>query len=348
MKFWPRRAFVVGLLASLLLHLCVVAGPGWMLGGLPEAEKPDVMEATLIAPPLPKPAPRPAVSRPRPRPVPPPTATTSAAKAEAEPDARPAPEPAPEPVAETPAEMPAEKVSEAADAGKGGADNGTAPADAAPEVAPPLPRQGRIRFSLHKGIDGFVVGESIHAWQHDGKRYTLSATSRTTGLAALFKSATVVQSSEGGFERGELRPSRFSNDRGEGDVVTAAFDWEAKTVLQSDGKQISIAEGAEDALAMFYQLMQAAQRGEEFVMAVATGRKVERYRFEWLPEETLRLKAGPMAAWRVRVGSAGGGRDTTEVWLGKDVLGLPVKIRQTDRKGDVFELVAEEIDYEGK
>ena len=88
--------------------------------------------------------------------------------------------------------------------------------------------------------------------------------------------------------------------------------------------------------------------GEGFIMAVATGRKVERYAFEWLGEEELTLKPGRFHTWHVRVRAASGGKDTTEVWLGKEVAGLPVKIRNTDRKGDVFDQVAEQIEYEGK
>ena len=83
-------------------------------------------------------------------------------------------------------------------------------------------------------------------------------------------------------------------------------------------------------------------------MAVANGRKVERYAFEWLGEDELALKPGHFHTWHVRVRAADGGKDTTEVWLGKEVVGLPIKIRFTDRKGDVSEQVAEEIDYEGK
>ena len=43
-----------------------------------------------------------------------------------------------------------------------------------------------------------------------------------------------------------------------------------------------------------------------------------------------------------------GGKDITEVWLGKEVAGLPIMMRFTDRKGDVSEQVADEITYEGK
>ena len=211
-----------------------------------------------------------------------------------------------------------------------------------------LPRSGRIRFEVTRGEGGMVVGESIHAWHHDGKRYTLTATTRTTGLAALLKPATIVQTSQGGFLNGNLKPVLFRYDRGDNDVVEAVFDWNLLQVRFKDGRTESVEEGAEDFLSMFYQLMQATQKGEGFVMAVATGRKVERYAFEWLADEELTLKTGRVNTWHVRVTAVSGGRDTTEVWLGKEVAGLPVKIRNTDRKGVVFVQIAEELDYEGK
>lgn len=319
----PRGTSValgLALLFSLLLHAAVLVGPVWGLGGLPDEPPPAVLEATLIAPPVPRL--RPVL---KPKPVAAPAPLASAAGTSVPPPSGSAP-PA-EPSAAEPAPVAVTEM---------------------PEEAPPLPRRGRIRFTLIRGLGGFVVGQSIHEWQHDGRRYSLTATSETTGLAALFKPAKVVQASEGGFRNGEMKPDNFRFDRGDGDVETAQFDWAGNQVSLNNGKSFAIAGGAEDGLSMFYQLMQAAQKGEEFIMPVATGRKVERYVFEWLGEDVLSLRVGTIHAWHVRVKSAGGGADTIEVWLGREVLGLPVKIRQTDRKGDVFDLIAEEINYEGK
>ncbi|HEY6896611.1 MAG TPA: DUF3108 domain-containing protein [Rhodocyclaceae bacterium] len=323
----PRRAFRVALIASLLLHLVVIAAPGLHLPGLGNDAELPVLEARLAQ--APAPAPKPAAPR-KAAPKPLPAAAPVAAPSEvvgpvalAEPAA-----PAPQAPATPPATV-------------------AAPANA-PEILPPLPKKGRIRYGLLRGEGGMLIGQSLHEWQHDGKHYSLTATSQTTGLAALFKPLKVVQSSSGAIVQGELKPDQFRFDRGEGDVVSAAFDWPAAKVTLGNGQVSAIGDGAEDMLSMFYQLMQAAQRGGDFQMAVATGRKVERYAFEWLPEEKLVIKAGTFNAWRVRVRAAGGGADVTEVWLGREVAGLPVKIRNIDRKGELFDQIAEEIEYEGK
>lgn len=211
-----------------------------------------------------------------------------------------------------------------------------------------LPRSGRIRFEVTRGEGGMVVGESIHAWHHDGKRYTLTATTRTTGLAALLKPATIVQTSQGGFLNGNLKPVLFRYDRGDNDVVEAVFDWNLLQVRFKDGRTESVEEGAEDFLSMFYQLLQAADKKENVDTAVTTGRNIEKYRFEWLDDEDIELKSGRLSARHIRIQAVSGGKDTLEVWLSKTVPGLPVKIRNTDRKGVVFDQIAEELDYEGK
>lgn len=323
-----RRTLVLALLFSALLHFVVFAVPGLTIGNLFADEKALPIEARLVktAKPLP-------VTKPRPRKPAPAVPKPPELVQDSEPAAVPAAPAEPEATAETVASSPPETEPEA---------------PAMPEVAPPLPRSGRIRYSVLRGTGGFAIGQAIHEWLHDGKRYVLRATMETTGLAALFKSVKVTQVSEGGFLQGELKPESFRFDRGGNDIVTASFDWRAQQVTLGDGQVVSIADGAEDFLSMFYQLIQAAQRGEGFEMAVATGRKVERYAFEWLGEDELNLKPGRFHAWHVRVHAASGGKDITEVWLGKEVAGLPVMMRFTDRKGDVSEQIAEEITYEGK
>lgn len=332
-----KRSFVIALLLSALLHLLALAAPGWDIGRLMDGDALP-LEAHLLPASNKAPAQKQSVARKAsPEPVAPTVERTDPVA----------------PAAPPPETLAATEKPPVPEGGLEPAPNPTAQAvvdhDAvAPEIAPLLPRRGRILFSILRGEGGFAVGQSLHEWRHDNKHYTLSAISQTTGIAAIFKPAKATQSSSGGFLNGELKPDSFVFDRGDNDIATASFDWKAQQVMLGDGQVVPIADGAEDFLSMFYQLPLAAQRGEGFVMAVATGRKVERYAFEWLGEEELSLKPGRFHAWRVRVRAATGGKDTTEVWLGKEVAGLPVKIRNTDRKGDVFEQVAEEIDYEGK
>jgi Protein of unknown function (DUF3108) len=350
-----NRSFYIGLLLSVLLHLIFISAPGWNIGSLLAKDDASVdtrIEARLIAS-VKKPKlvtgrtaskamnkqARPThAAAPVPQQIPVQTTSSPDVIAIAEPSVEPEKMAEPivkEPISTKPAVTEPERVS-----GVG--------ANVVPDPTTALPRSGHIRYSITRGDGGFVVGQSVHEWTHDGKRYSISSVSETTGIAAIFKPAKVTQTSEGGFLNGELKPDDFRFDKGENDIVSASFDWNANQVTLDNGQVIPVTDGAEDFLSMFYQLSQVPQKTGSFVMAVATGRKVERYVFEWLGEEELTLSMGRFRAWHVRVRAESGGKDTIEIWLGRDVAGLPIKVRNIDRKGEMFDQVAEEIDYEGK
>jgi hypothetical protein len=350
-----KRSFLVALLLSALAHLMLLAAPGWYVGGLIADDAPTI-EAKLIVP-VAKPAPsvKPVKPKPVPRKAPKKVPLPEAPAVATMPDSAPKPElPAepPETLAHTDAPPEPEHVIEPAAPDSATAAEPEVVTEVAtepiPEIALVLPRSGRIRYSIIRGDGGFVIGKSIQEWQHDGKRYSIRGTSETTGIAAIFKPIKAWQSSEGSILNGEMKPDNFQFDRGNNDIVSATFDWKAQQVTLGNGQVVPITDGAEDVLSMFYQLTQAAQRGEGFVMAVATGKKVERYAFEWLGEEALTTKAGRFRTWHVRVRAASGGKDTTEIWLGREVAALPIRIRNTDRNGGIFDQVAEEITYEGQ
>jgi hypothetical protein len=221
----------------------------------------------------------------------------------------------------------------------------TADAEAAEAT---LPRQGHIRFSISRGDQGFVVGQSVHRWSHDGKRYALSSLTETTGLAALFKPARVLQSSEGEIGSAGLRPSEFRTERNGIPGEAANFDWTGMKLKLSAGSQreVALAGGTQDMLSMFYQLGTAytAAPREPTVFMVATGRKFERYPFQALGEETLTTRQGEVRTVHLRTVA---GIEAIDVWLGPDLRGLPVKIRYTDRQGETFEQTVDEIEFDG-
>ena len=205
-----------------------------------------------------------------------------------------------------------------------------------------LPGKGRVRYVITLGEGGLVVGQAVHTWEHDGFTYKLQSVTETSGLAAIFKPARVVQSSQGEVTADGLKPKEFRNERA-GGTDSASFDW-ARGVVAYAGREEGVAPGTQDMLSMFYQLvLLAAGGGAAPDIAVATGRKLETYRFESLGEETVVLPAGERRAlhWRTR-----SGKDTTDVWIAPDMRGLPLKVRFTDRKGDIFDQFVEGIDIQ--
>ena len=94
---------------------------------------------------------------------------------------------------------------------------------------------------------------------------------------------------------------------------------------------------------MYYQLVLLSPLQGQVEMPIATGRKLETYRFEVLGEETLTLPSGERRGLHVRTRS---GSDTIELWLrtgeAAAARGLPLKIRFIDRKGEIFDQIADE------
>jgi hypothetical protein len=218
----------------------------------------------------------------------------------------------------------------------------------APEPAAPvpaktaLPGKGSLRYVITRGEGGFVIGQAIHSWEHDGFRYRLKSLTETTGLAAVFKPAQVFQSSQGEVTDDGLRPGEFRHERAGGiDTGELRLAGAASSPMAPAAKRSSA--GTQDMLSMYYQLVLLAPVSGTLEMPIATGRKLENYRFEVLGEEVLALKSGDRRALHVRTRS---GDDTIELWLrigpGGAARGLPLKIRFIDRKGEIFDQVADE------
>lgn len=323
----------LALFASALIHAAALIGPGWVLPGTHDTDPPPILDAVLARPlprpdamPVAKPATRP--SKPRPQPAVPASALAMAAPVAAESLAAPSAPPveAPPPVETAPpAVSPAPTVEPAL------------PARTA------LPGRGRLRYVITRGEGGFIVGQAVHSWEHDGFTYTLKSMTETTGLAALFKPAQVFQSSQGEITAEGLKPREFRHER-VGGSDTARFDWLRRVVAYA-GREDSIVAGTQDMLSMYYQLVLLAPSDGALEMPIATGRKLENYRFEVLGEEVVALPAGERRAVRIRTRS---GSDSIEMWIAPRMRGLPLKIRFTDRKGEIFDQLAQDVDTQAQ
>lgn len=214
-----------------------------------------------------------------------------------------------------------------------------------PATPVPLPRKGQIEYALQSGDDGMVLARTVHEWQHDGKHYVINGEMQAVGLIALFKRGKVVQRSEGMIEKGLVfKPLKFRLDRGNGKVESGVLDWQRMVATVQDGRAFPITPGIQDGLSIFYQLGRGAMPAEGLEMDMVSGRKVERYTFDWLGEETVSVPAGEYRAWHVRIRATSGDRDLREVWLGTAAK-LPVKIRTVDRDGTVLVMKVEKIRF---
>jgi hypothetical protein len=230
------------------------------------------------------------------------------------------------------------------------------PAEPAPVAAAPAkaeiawPRQGRIRFEVTRGEGDqtTLVGQSMHTWRHDGETYSLRTQTETVGLAALFRPAKVVQLSEGRLGAEGFMPQEFRGERRDKEAERAYFDWgNMKVTLYSGGKpkrEAEMASGAQDMLSQIYQI--GLNGGGRVNLMIATGKSYSRHAFEPVGEEKLATRFGELRTWHMKT-SGQPGEQAMELWLAMDYRNLPVRIRFIDRKGEVFDQHAVELEADG-
>jgi hypothetical protein len=317
-----RRRFLLALMASILLHLGAVTVPGWQIPSLDDLLHPkklQSLDAWLIRSankPPPAPAPKPA-RRPPPRDsvfMPPPPESPKLSETTPEPEKLAAPTPPGEPAI------------------MGGVD----------QAAPPFGHV-IIKYAVTMGEGGLVIGQAVQEFQNDGATYLLRSKTETTGLARLFKRVDLVHTSRGDVVDGRLRPREFTIERDGVRGESANFDWEQGLVWLGE-RHFDLEPGAQDMLSMFCQLALMAIDGPSLTLPVVTGKKVERYEFKVLGEETLSTSMGEQPTVHLR--TQGSGTEATDVWLGLNYARLPLRIRHVDRHGEVFDQTAGSVEID--
>ncbi len=306
-----RKPILWALGLSVLAHLGVMFGPQLHLPV--EVPPPEPIQARLELPPLPPPKVEKPAPKPRPKPRPKPTA-------------------APKPTPQTTAENEAPKVAE--------------PSAAPPEPPKPtfdptqyLPRTAQLRYTLYKGSDGFAVGQAEHTLELTGEGYTVTSVTETSGLASVFVSYKLVQTSQGKITDAGLKPDSFVVQGGrKADAnESALFDWDKlRLTLNSGGnsRTVALPPGTQDLLSFLYQFAFAPPTGKQVKLVLTNGRKIEHYGYDVVGEETLELPSATVKALHLSKQHRPG-EEGTEIWLNLDNHFLPVKIRQLDREGGI-------------
>lgn len=321
-------ALVIALAASLGIHAAALFGTDVEIFG--GADEPVPLRAELQPPPPPPAAEQKPVVKPRPK-LPKPAPLTTAK---------------PSPTVETVAPAPETKPSEIAPnlpSTLGPAVDSVVVATKEQEPAKPLlPAKGRMRFVIYYGTQGFQIGRAEHSWEftEDG-RYRLTGMTETSGLVALFKPLVFENESSGRLVAGGLQPETYRTRKNGKDAnENADFDWlTAEVRLSRSGAVQPVSPGSQDILSLNYQLAYLRKPEDGATVGVVTGKKYDRFALDSLGEEEIDIPAGHFRTLHLRAM----GDTVTEIWIALDRHRLPVKIRYTDKKGDIFEQVATEI-----
>nr|WP_316640674.1 DUF3108 domain-containing protein [uncultured Roseateles sp.] len=322
-----RWGFALGALAVLGLHL-------WLALALDEmrldwetvAEMPKRLQVAYVrelaqAEP---PAPPPAVA-PKSKPRAPEVAPVPASAPEPRPEPAPVTEPSPAVVAAASAPaieaqpLPVE-----------------APASAVAAVEPfEWPASTRLSYVLTGNYRGEVNGNAQVEWIRQGERYQINLDVAVGPSFAPLISRRMT--SDGELTPQGLKPQRYDEDTKilfrERRRVSVLF--QGADVVLANGKREAAEPGVQDTASQFVQLTwlfltrrEQFEPGRVVDMPLALPRKVYRWRYEVIGDETLYTPMGPLQTWHLKPQrEAGGGDLTAEVWIAPRLQYLPVRLR---------------------
>lgn len=201
-------------------------------------------------------------------------------------------------------------------------------------------------FDVRTKIDGSAEGKAKITYNLiDNKQYQLKWLTEGSGIVALLF-PDLLQTSEGELTKTGLQPKgylyQFGNKKDKTRI--ANFDWQInKVTLQTakGTKTEDLPEGTQDILSFMYQFMYVAPL-QTMQIHIVTGRKLATYDYSFEGEENINSVLGELKTIHI-THSNSDVDEKTELWLAIDYQFVPVKIRKTEKNGDVVEMVATRI-----
>lgn len=205
-------------------------------------------------------------------------------------------------------------------------------AAAASAAAPSFdwPPSTQLNFNLQGNYRGPVQGSARVEWLRDGSRYQVRMES---SAGPLFRRTGISEGELG--ERG-LSPRRFTGEQRVlfGSARRWRLSFGPERVVLTDGREVPAMPGAQDEASQFVQLTwlftmqpERLRVGQSLEVPLAMGRRLERWTYDVVEEETLRLPFGEVPTFHVKPRrEAGGGDLTAEIWIAPTLQYLPVRI----------------------
>ena len=207
-----------------------------------------------------------------------------------------------------------------------------------------------MHTSLDAKVDGDAAGKAKIVYQllPEGTHYQLKSLIQAKGLAALLI-PDLLQTSDGLLSSAGLQPIHYLYQFGDkkNKTFSADFNWEQKqlNLHSANGDQtLALAVGTQDLLSFMYQFMFVAPL-QDMQLSITNGKKIGIYDYSFAGEELLATKMGNINTIHL-VRMAAEGEKKTELWLALDYQYVPVKIRETEKQGKVYELLATSLKTE--
>jgi hypothetical protein len=194
------------------------------------------------------------------------------------------------------------------------------------------------RVTLHYDVsqNGITMVEATETLEHDGRSYRIQSEWQGKGLFALSARGKAKRSSQGAIDARGLAPREFRDQRGNGPLSVARFDWAKKVLTREHDGRIDtepLSERTQDRLSFAYGFAFTPPAAGEFGVYIADARGVSRHRYAVAGRETLKTAAGEFEALKLVKQHEPGDDRGTEVWLAPKRDYLPVRVLVIERDG---------------
>ncbi|MDP1767083.1 MAG: DUF3108 domain-containing protein [Methylotenera sp.] len=200
-----------------------------------------------------------------------------------------------------------------------------------------------VRTDISAKIDSSPAGNAKMVYQllPNGEQYRITSLIQAKGLAALII-PDLLQTSDGFLHSTGLQPQHYRYQFGDkkNKTYSADFDWENKKLILHSAKgdqTLELTEGTQDLLSFMYQFMFVPPL-QNMKLSITNGRKLGIYDYSFEGEEIIATKMGDLNTIHL-LRMADEGEKKTELWLALDYQYVPVKIRETDKDGKVYDLL---------
>jgi len=210
------------------------------------------------------------------------------------------------------------------------------------QAAPPE----RVKLTYDTSYNGMVLAEIVETLEHDNRTYSITSEGRGRGILAL--APVLKRTARGRITPQGLRPEEFRDQRGQRFVLTAKFDWTARSVTQDkNGKNpetLPMPTAAQDPLSLAYSFAFFPPNGKEFEVTRADGRSLSPFRFIVVGSEKLKTPAGELQTLHISKERDGPGDKATDIWFASEHSYLPVRVLVVDKDGTRVDQVLTRID----
>jgi len=195
-------------------------------------------------------------------------------------------------------------------------------------------------YEITSGNDMGIIGTTQITFNMNVRMntYQLKSISEAKGLAAIFLSK-LEQHSEGEIDENGLKPTYYAYQYGNNPEKNqyAHLLWSEGLIEMTSKKgkkSAPLPEGTQDFLSFMYQFMFTPPLNA-MQITMTNGKYIRTYTYSFEGEESIATKLGELKTLHLL--KSGDSQEKTEVWLALDYQNIPVKIRKTEKNGEVLE-----------